>query len=1575
MAEVGVLNLEVNANTGPAEEKLVKLADALKRVKEAVSGGLKLSGVARQVKSIADAVNDNISDSTISKIGRLADELSKLKGFENVRINIKVNNAISGAIEELETGYEQVQEYNDKLEQVGATVSSAKDSVDNFSTSVNRANEVIQNMSMQNDGWMAWFDLFKQKLNDFLRMRSAMALGAGPETGLATSWKNGAIEAEGTVTDACEVIEGAVSGTCESINNNLEGTRQVLLESGENGMRVFSSLEEAATYYGVSIDDIKRKLQATYDTVYGQRNQMNVFTSMEEAACALGITVDEVKQKLQETYDRIYGVQKAAPTPEISNAVTATADKAISNSSTAASNAVNRVKNSVDSLIRNTSKVRLLTSELETLKGKLQGIIDTNGTQEEMDKVLKKILQVKEALKKEKVSNGLFTDLKNTIKNIFPMIADLLHRLKNAAIRRAMNTILRGLWSGLKEGVQNVYEYSKAIGSSFAPAMDSAASSILQMKNSLGAAVAPLIQSIIPYLQIVVKWFIDAVNWANQFISLMRGQSTWTRAVPATATAFGKQEKAAKGAAAAVKDLLADWDELNIIQSETSGAGSGAGTSAAEDYLNMFEEVGTFDNGVKKVVDYIKDNFDDILKIAELVGAAVLTWKISNAFAGVLGMLASFVAAGALIDLEWRVSTLLNDQYLKTGDIGWLVADVLKTLIGGVLMKKILGTVLKGEYAYLGIPIMLTVNAAARTVAVLSDPNVSALSREALVSNLTSALEGGAVAGYLMKTAGFATKTAIGGGTAVALVTFGVLTGLKADVEAVQSGEINDEYIKGKALEALSIGLGTALIAKLLVPGVSTAKALGFGAATGVGAVLVTIGATLGIQAYVEAVNSGITEEAVKKAALSSLAMGVGGALFAKMAGASLLASLGIGGLVALGTVATIGAAVGITALLTTSKEKIKWGSERLTEDQVKAFVNEKIFDVNLPVAINLVKGKIEDTKLAEEDLETKAGDILPVINTLMLGFDIAGSLKQLEAEMFGDDGLVSQFRETVKAKQIEVEASLTLVPIKTENGEDMSATYLMQINEGWSKIDGIMGTLGKQLADAMKEAYDSELNGNLNEMAVKTVADVSRTMLEISTAITTAHSTNEMKKSFNEGLENLSGKGIQDILDFYKEQKKATTDVMSEAYEVYFSQLDDQRLTNEILLQKALENNGEYAGHTVEYYQGEIERIKSMYSDLEKMRSASIDAAIAFFESGDGLTQVREAILKAILEAPEDINVNTGLIAMGWEGSGIASLLNPDGTMIEGAKEKVQELFSEILTSAYGAENARHIMDAVDAGAIKYGDIFNKEVIEMLTSKMKFENINESARESVRQQWISLLSEILGDKTGVDKVVSEAKEQMSTAAEEIVNAANPGTVAEEMNNGTGSPLGQYATDMENVVEQTQNAQQAINNLTLDTISFDTTSVQDSANVAASAIENMAKRIRDAFASLDGLSYSMDVNGNVYTGAMSVLIPVQQKAMGGFVRSGDLVMANENGNFEMMGKMGNQPVVANNQQIVNGISNGVAQANSGVESRLTTIERLLQRLLQKDFVARAVPDSRWGTHNAKSDAALERVIG
>ena len=360
---------------------------------------------------------------------------------------------------------------------------------------------------------------------------------------------------------------------------------------------------------------------------------------------------------------------------------------------------------------------------------------------------------------------GDFRNLGAGIKDMFPTLAGLIKRFKSMAIMRAMRYIIRQISAGFREGVENVYHYSKAVGTDIAPAMDQGATALQQMKNSIGAAVAPAIQALVPLLQTVVNGFITLINYVNQFFALMRGQSTWTRALPEQAEAFEKSTKSAKDSSKAMKDLLADWDELNIIQSQgNSGSGSGTGKTDKE-YSQMFEEVSEYNNEIRSLVENIKEQFGDVWSLAKRIAMAVLGWKFSRAFSGILGILGGLIGSAVTIGLVFDISTLFTKQFLDTGNPGWLIGDILTTLAGGVLAKKILSKVLGGTLAKIALPLTFMVSATASIIALVKDTDVSALSEKSVLASANAAIEAGIGVGTaLYSLGGFTAGLSAGAG-------------------------------------------------------------------------------------------------------------------------------------------------------------------------------------------------------------------------------------------------------------------------------------------------------------------------------------------------------------------------------------------------------------------------------------------------------------------------------------------------------------------------------------------------------------------------------------------------------------------------------------------------------------------------------------------------------------------------------------------------------------------------------------------------------------------------------------------
>lgn len=131
----------------------------------------------------------------------------------------------------------------------------------------------------------------------------------------------------------------------------------------------------------------------------------------------------------------------------------------------------------------------------------------------------------------------------------------------------------------------------------------------------------------------------------------------------------------------------------------------------------------------------------------------------------------------------------------------------------------------------------------------------------------------------------------------------------------------------------------------------------------------------------------------------------------------------------------------------------------------------------------------------------------------------------------------------------------------------------------------------------------------------------------------------------------------------------------------------------------------------------------------------------------------------------------------------------------------------------------------------------------------------------------------------------------------------------------------------------------------------------------ASGIKNAITAMADAFKEysdqIEGIPSKKTITvetryttvGGSSGGGGAVVKPVvmQTKASGGFVDSGQLFVAREAGP-EMVGTIGGNTAVANNDQIVAGIQNGVAQANEQQNALLRQQNSLLARLLEKELV-------------------------
>lgn len=126
--------------------------------------------------------------------------------------------------------------------------------------------------------------------------------------------------------------------------------------------------------------------------------------------------------------------------------------------------------------------------------------------------------------------------------------------------------------------------------------------------------------------------------------------------------------------------------------------------------------------------------------------------------------------------------------------------------------------------------------------------------------------------------------------------------------------------------------------------------------------------------------------------------------------------------------------------------------------------------------------------------------------------------------------------------------------------------------------------------------------------------------------------------------------------------------------------------------------------------------------------------------------------------------------------------------------------------------------------------------------------------------------------------------------------------------------------------------------------------VENMTNAYNSMSNNSVSAIGRIIAALNSIPRNITTVHTVITQSESSGKSVRAYANGGFVSSGQLFIAREAG-AELVGNIGNRTAVANNDQIVAGIANGVAEANSEQNSLLREQNELLSAILAKTGVS------------------------
>lgn len=245
---------------------------------------------------------------------------------------------------------------------------------------------------------------------------------------------------------------------------------------------------------------------------------------------------------------------------------------------------------------------------------------------------------------------------------------------------RAFRFVITSITSGIKEGIDNLYQFSKGINGEFAKSMDMLATSSLYFKNSIGAMVAPIINQLAPAIDLLVDKIVDGTNKINQFLAQMTGATYWTKAVK-----YPKEyAEAVDDAKKSVQDFTMGFDELNIISDNSSDS-----SASQLDYSKMFE-----------IVDLQKNPWTEQLKNAiesdDWYGAGeLLGEKFNSIFQSI-----DYSSAGAELGTKINNAISLAKGFLDIADfqtIGTGIAEYLNSGFEQISFYN-LGSVIAGGF-------------------------------------------------------------------------------------------------------------------------------------------------------------------------------------------------------------------------------------------------------------------------------------------------------------------------------------------------------------------------------------------------------------------------------------------------------------------------------------------------------------------------------------------------------------------------------------------------------------------------------------------------------------------------------------------------------------------------------------------------------------------------------------------------------------------------------------------------------------------------------------------------------------
>lgn len=322
------------------------------------------------------------------------------------------------------------------------------------------------------------------------------------------------------------------------------------------------------------------------------------------------------------------------------------------------------IEKQLQKAIERAEKLRAKLEELNDVQINIEPIEPVNFPSVDAGDVDSELFDIRSAL--ESVGTALKRAFDDSILGRFTRS---LSRLGHTIVRTLTRRLIYGAINGIKQAFETLSESSE----SSAKALNQIKSAGSAVGASLATAVMPILKALAPVFYQIASAAASAANAIAHFFAVLTGQSSYTAI--SVKENMDSIASSAGGGGSAMKGLLADFDELNVIQSDSGGGGGGGGGSSIFDTLEK-------DVDPPEWMTWIQEHLGDIKQLAIDVGAAVLAWKIAKAFGAdlktTLGVAVAIAGAADMIQ-EFMDAW---ENGLDWGNLTGMISDMCVVVIG-----------------------------------------------------------------------------------------------------------------------------------------------------------------------------------------------------------------------------------------------------------------------------------------------------------------------------------------------------------------------------------------------------------------------------------------------------------------------------------------------------------------------------------------------------------------------------------------------------------------------------------------------------------------------------------------------------------------------------------------------------------------------------------------------------------------------------------------------------------------------------------------------------------------------------